>query len=83
MQREPICYGVQIQIQILNESPFLQDYSSTNLYNILKKQKHRRKPKKGEMGSSHLVRTSGGIQPVRTGSLEPVPGQSHILRTGY
>ena len=26
---------------------------------------------------------SGGIQPVRTGSLEPVPRQSHILRTGF
>ena len=26
---------------------------------------------------------SGGIQPDRTGSLEPVPRQSHILRTGY
>ena len=26
---------------------------------------------------------SGGIQPVSTGSLEPVPRQSHILRTGY
>ena len=29
------------------------------------------------------VISSGGIQPVRTGSLEPVPRQSHILRTGY
>ena len=30
-----------------------------------------------------LLIPSGGIQPVRTGSLEPVPRQSHILRTGY